>query len=521
MKLELMVMVAAMALAVDAGVIPQPNGMKLTGGEYAIAAETMPKVVYREDRSLPVEGYRLKVTKDGVEIAYSSPAGRQYAETTFDQLGERVGETWNSYNAKLDRRNTAKPVESEYPRKWPCCEIEDAPAYGWRGLMVDCGRHFFSVDTLKHVLDTMAYHKLNVFHWHLTDDQGWRIEIKSHPELVKWGAVRPESPVWGENGGWEGVARDGKPYGPFFYTQAEIRELIAYAKERSITIVPEIEIPGHSRAVIAAFPDFACEGFALKERAPWCRYGICEDVVCLGNDAVIKLYEDVLDEVCELFDSKVIHIGGDEAPTKHWEACPRCAKRVKTEGLANAGEALQAWCTRHFTVYLEKKGRRTLGWDEYLLGEVPVAAIGMVWRANGGDGGNQKLLTPQECAERGHDLVMTPKTCCYLDYQQGLSEDPFHYIGGYLPLEQVYRFDPVAGIPEGLRSHVLGGQGNNWSEYTHHRYDLDWKMWPRAAALAERLWTTAAKCDYTDFKRRLTLHRSRLIQRGVNCAYFW
>ena len=500
-----------------AHVVPVPNKLTWTGGFYEVAAEAEPAIEFTVDKSRPKEGYRLEVMTNGVKIAYADESGRFYALQTLAQLAEIPDDTWHSHFAKLSRMYEGKPIETQFRRVWRTVIIEDAPKYPWRGLHVDECRHFFGEDTIKHVIDTMAQFKLNWLHWHLTDDQGWRIEIKSHPELVRWGAVRPRSPIYDTHGGWEGTTYDNVTYGPFFYTQAQITNVIAYAKAHGITVVPEIEVPGHSRAILAAHPELICEGFQLDERAPWCRWGICEDVVCLGNDATIRLYEDVLDEVCALFDSEVVHIGGDEAPTKHWESCPKCAARVKAEGLANAKEELQAWCSRHFVDYLAKKGRRTVGWDEYLLGSMPPSAIGMSWRAGHFQNG-QRFMTPLECVEKGHDLVMTPKSHCYLDYQQGISRDPYQTAGGLITLEQAYSFDPVEDLPAKYHHKVLGGQGNNWTEATWTRFDLDWKICPRAAALAEKLWSESANCRYDDFLLRLAPLRDRLISQGVNCA---
>ena len=469
--------------------VPQPAKLVETGGVTKNA-----EIRYVTDSAVPVEGYRLKVAADGITVTSSDAAGRFYAGVTLAQLK----------NGKA----------------WPCVEIEDAPAYRWRGAHLDECRHFFGKETVKQMLDLMAQHKLNRFHWHLTEDQGWRLDIPGYPELVKYGAVRSASVRHGQRatkGSKEDADKlNGVKYGPFFYTEADIREIVAYAAERHIVIVPEIELPGHVFAALAAYPEFACVPANMASREPRLVWGIEKDVLCLGNDKAIKFMEDVLDYVCRLFPGDVVHIGGDECPQVRWKDCPKCQARVKAAGLKGEQD-LQPWLTRHFLQFLAARGRRAVGWDEYLLGDVPQSAIGMSWRAGGGGAGH-KFLTPLECVKRGHDLVMTPRTHCYLDYGQGLADDPYQYIGGRVTLEKAYSFDPCEGIPQELRAHILGGQGNNWSEYTWNEYDLEWKMWPRTCAIAEAVWTGDKKPGFADFKARMAQHRRRLLASGVNCA---
>ena len=472
-------------------VIPQPGEVRQMDGN----APTNAALVVASDASVPAEGYRLEVRPDGIEIRSSDAAGAFYARQTLGQL--------------LDGTN------------YPCCVISDAPQYKWRGMHFDDCRHFFGKDVLKKTLDIMAQYKMNVLHWHLTEDQGWRLDVPGYPELVKYGAVRPESPRHGAvmrktaTGGRD-MERDGQTYGPFFYTEADVREILAYAAARHITVVPEIELPGHVFAALAAYPELACRPENLAKRTPRLIWGIEKDVLCLGNDQAIRFMEDVLDYVCRLFPSEVIHIGGDECPQDRWRECPKCRKRIKDEGLGDE-KGLQPWVTRHFVKFLADRGKRVIGWDEYLLGDVPANAIGMRWRVGGGGAGH-KCLSPKEITEKGHDIVMTSCSHCYLDYAQGLADDPFQYIGGRITLEKAHSLDLCAEVPENLRSHVLGGQGNNWSEYTWNQYDLEWKMWPRGCALAEVFWCGDRKPSFEDFRCRMKVHRRRLIRRGVNCA---
>ena len=466
--------------------VPQPANLIETGGVTTNGA-----IRYLTDASLPKEGYRLKVSADGITVTSATDAGKFYAGVTLAQL----------------KQGSA----------WPCVEIEDAPAYPWRGILLDDCRHFFGKETVKRQLDLMAQHKLNRFHWHLTEDQGWRLDIPGYPELVKYGAVRPESVRHGvKTTKVDPEKLNGVKYGPYYYTEADIREIIAYAAARHITIVPEIELPGHVFAALAAYPELACQPENLAARHPRVVWGIEKDVLCIGNDKAIKFMEDVLDYVCRLFPGDVVHIGGDECPQVRWKTCPKCQARIKAEGLKDEHD-LQPWITRHFVKFLEARGKRALGWDEYLLGDVPKSAIGMSWR-EGRSGAGHEHISGARAAIAGHDVVMTPCSYCYLDYAQGLAGDPFLYIGGRVTLERCYSFDPCANVPQEARAHILGGQGNCWSEYTWNEYDFEWKTWPRLCALAEVFWLGEAKPGFENFKARIAAHRARLVAQGVNCA---
>ena len=462
------------------------------------------KVTRTRDASLPPEGYRLKVTPDGAEIAAADDAGAFYARQTLEQLAE------------LSASNAIEIA---------CCEIRDWPQYRWRGLLIDEGRHFLGRTAVKRILDEMAFHKLNVLHWHLTEDQGWRIEIKKHPELVKYGAVRSGSQTYGTHTRWLPPDKnpedevDGERYGPFFYTQEEVRGILAYAKARHITVVPEVELPGHCSALLAAHPELSCTGKVRRE--PYCHPIIAEDVICVGNDAALRLYEDVFDEICEMFpDSPFIHIGGDECPRVRWKECPKCQARIKAEGLGDE-DGLQAWICAKMVRYLEEKGRRAVGWDEVLAGDVPVSTVGMTWRNSQKGGAGTHYVSATEAVMRGHDMVMAPSRLCYLSSQQFEKGDPYWYHmpwGKPLKLEQVYTFDPVADIPEAERGHVIGGQACVWGEYVRTIFDFEWKLWPRGCAIAETLWTAPKVRDFGEFRHRLNHHRLRLIEMGVNVA---
>jgi len=470
-------------------VVPFPNIIVENEGVYEALNNSL-QVAYSEDANIPEEGYRLSVGKDGVKIVSSGEAGSFYARQTLRQI--------------MKHCNDGKV-------QVPFVEIEDAPRYKWRGLHFDDCRHFFGKEVLMKTIDAMALHKLNVLHWHLTEDQGWRIEIKKYPNLTVKGSIRPGSPkpsvlkTPGCTDSWE---NNNIPYGPFFYTQEDVKEIVDYAAKRHITVIPEIELPGHALAAISAYPELGCKGEQLE---PWWRWGVSEHIFCGGNDMTIKFLEDVLDEVCALFPGPIVHIGGDEAPKTIWKTCPKCQKRIADLGL-NGEEGLQGWMTDHFTKFLASKGKRAVGWDEVLDGNPGKDTIIMSWR--GPQGGIN-------AAARGNDAVMTPVDPCYIDISQGLEDDPYEYInyGFKNTLERCYGFNPVAGIPEDQQHHILGGQGNNWTEYTFNGSEYEWKMWPRMSALAECLWTNPEKKNWNCFISRMPEMRKRLIRElHINCA---
>ena len=502
--------VLAISLAVVAGaeamspvLVPVPRKMIEKEGTYSVTAEKVEAslATFETEAALPPEGYTLSVTEKGIAVKSADKAGAFYAVQTLKQLAAQE-------NGKL---------------VFPCVEIEDSPAYRWRGVHFDDCRHFFGRQTLMKTIDLMAQHKMNVLHWHLTEDQGWRLEVPGYPELIKYGAVRSASPKHGAKSykgkdGKRTMELDGTRYGPFYYTEADVKEIIAYAAARHITVVPEIELPGHAYAALAAYPEFACRPENLARRDPRLIWGVEKDVLCLGNDKAIKFFEDVLDYVCRLFPGPFVHIGGDECPTLRWKDCPKCRARIEKEGLGDE-KGLQPWITRHFVKFLAARGKRTVGWDEYLNGDIPKDAVGMIWRTSQSGGAKHAFVSGAEAASRGHEMVMAQHDMTYFYYSQGLAEDPFQYGGArILPLEKVYAFDPCAGVPETSRSQVLGGQCCNWSEYTWNEYDLEWKLWPRGCAMAEVLWSSPSPRDFWDFFKRMKVHRRRLIAQGVNCA---
>ncbi|MBQ4127878.1 MAG: beta-N-acetylhexosaminidase [Alistipes sp.] len=419
-----------------------------------------------QDGTLGAEAYRLKIDKSGMQIAASTAGGVFYAFQTLRQL-----------------LPTAAFTEAGGRIEIPACEIEDAPHFEYRGFMFDMGRHIFSVQEVKDMIDILAMHKINKFHWHLTEDQGWRIEIKKYPKLTEIGSIRKSSPI-GKNKG-----QDGKPYGGFF-TQEEVRDVVKYAAERFITVIPEIEIPGHSVAALASYPELGCTG-EQYEVATW--WGVDDRVICPGKELAFTFWEDVLTEVMELFPSEYIHIGGDECPKTYWKKCPDCQARMHREGLKNE-EELQAYVTKRVEKFLNEHGRKIIGWDEILQGGVTKSATVMAWR------GPQYGI---EAAKLGNHVIMSPKTNCYLDYYQSrdVKNEPFS-IGGYVPVEQAYALDPYKELNSEEQKYVLGVQGNLWTEYISKYDHAMYMTLPRMSAIAEVGWSYPNK-NYESFLERL------------------
>lgn len=431
------------------------------------------------------EGYRLSVSDKGVEIAGASEAGIFYGVQT---LRKAIPATAQAMDVEL-----------------PAVQVNDYPRFGYRGMMVDVSRHFLTVDEMKSYIDILALHNLNVLHWHLTDDQGWRIEIKKYPKLTEIGSKRKET-VIGRNSG----EYDGKEYGGF-YTQDEIREVIDYAEKRFITIIPEIDLPGHQQAALASYPELGCTGGPYEV---WTQWGVSEDVICAGNEKAMQFLEDVLAEVIDLFPSEYIHIGGDECPKVRWEKCPKCQARIKAEGIKgdskhSAEEYLQSYVISRMEKFVESKGRHIIGWDEILEGGLAPNATVMSWR--GVEGGI-------EAAKQGHDAIMTPSSYLYFDYYQSTdTENEPLAIGGYNPLEKVYGYEPVpAELTDNEKKHIIGVQANLWAEYLPTFSQRQYMTMPRIAALAEIQWTEPAKKDYRNFLDRLVRLTSLYDRLGYN-----
>jgi hexosaminidase len=439
------------------------------------------------------EGYLLDVGSNGVMIRAAAPAGLFYGVQTLRQL----------LPAGIEQ-----PAVSGLARTWvlPCVAVEDRPRLAWRGAMLDCSRHFFPKEFVKRWIDILAMNKLNTFHWHLTDDQGWRIEIKRYPRLTEVGAWRVDR----EDKHWN--AREAQKPGEAatyggFYTQDDIREIVAYASSRFITIVPEIEMPGHAKGALAAYPEFSCTSGPFS--VPPGGYWPITDVFCPGNDGTFEFLGNVLAEVVDLFPGPFIHVGGDEVDKTEWKRCPKCQARIKAEGLKDEQE-LQSYFVRRIEKILNAKGRRLVGWDEILEGGLAPQATVMSWR--GTEGGIA-------AAKAGHDVVMSPTSHCYFDYYQG---DPSYEppgIGGFIPLRKVYSFEAVPEVlTEAEAAHVLGGQANLWTEYISKGPHAEYMMLPRLAALAEVVWTPKALRSWDDFAARVQGLLARFKAAGMNAA---
>lgn len=426
------------------------------------------------------EGYRLLVSENGIEIAGASNAGIFYGVQTLRKSIPAMAEGMNI--------------------ELPAASINDYPRFPYRGMHLDVSRHFFPVDSVKKFIDILALHNMNRFHWHLTDDQGWRIEIKKYPELTQIGAQRKET-VIGRNSG----KYDGKPYGEgMFYTQDEIRDVIAYAQERFITIIPEIDLPGHQLAAITTYPDLGCTGGPYEV---WTQWGVSDDVICAGNEKAMTFLEDVLGEVIDLFPSEYIHVGGDEAGKSAWKKCPKCQALMKEKGMKNVDE-LQSYMIHRAEEFLNSKDRKLIGWDEILEGGLAPEATVMSWR--GEDGGIKS-------ARMGHDVVMTPGNYMYLDFYQADPKTQPYAIGGYTPIKKVYSYDPVPADSLTVEEcrHILGVQANTWTEYIQTPEHLEYMMFPRALAVAEIGWTPQELRTWEDFKPRMNAHISKLQGMGI------
>jgi hexosaminidase len=409
-------------------------------------------------------GYTLDVKKDGIYIHGNDEAGVFYGVQSLVQL------------LPLAKANSL-PV--------PYVQIKDAPRFQYRGMHLDVGRHFFPVSFIKKYIDYLALHKMNYFHWHLTEDQGWRIEIKKYPELTKVGGFREGTII----GRYPGKGNDNLRYGGF-YTQDEVKEIVKYAAERYITVIPEIEMPGHSSAALTAYPSLGCTGGPYKVQQTW---GVFNDVFCAGNESVFGFLQDVIDEVVTLFPSKYLHIGGDECPKESWKSCAKCQKRMKDNGLKDEHE-LQSYFIQRMEKYINSKGRTIIGWDEILEGGLAPNAVVMSWQGEKGG---------IEAAKHNHYVIMTPGSHVYLDHSQSKNEDSVT-IGGYTTVQKIYSYEPVPKeLPAANEKYVLGAQGNVWTEYMKYPSKVEYQIFPRMSALSEVLWSPKEVRSWERFEPRL------------------
>lgn len=459
----------------------------------------------KETNGQSPESYSLNVTKNKIEISASTGAGAFYGIQTITQL------------VPVEKLKSSSATSSF---QIPELSIFDYPRFAYRGMHLDVCRHFFSVQFIKKYIDYLATYKFNKFHWHLTDDQGWRIEIKRYPLLTTIGANRNGTII----GRYPGKGNDNKPYGGY-YTQEQIKEVVQYAKERFIEVIPEIEMPGHGSAAIAAYPWLSCfpnqptdipsnmiskksveeqkNGRIKLVQETW---GVFDDVFCAGKDSTFQFLENVIDEVIKLFPSKYFHIGGDECPKTNWKKCPVCQQRMKENNLKDEHE-LQSWFVQHMEKYLNNKGKIMIGWDEILEGGLAPNAVVMSWR--GEDGGI-------EAAKQQHPVIMTPGNPVYFDHTQSKNEDSVT-IGGYNPLEKVYAYEPIPKtLTDEQGKYILGAQANMWAEYIEYPSKVEYMMFPRMTALSEVLWSPKNKRDWKDYERRLPAIFKRLDKQKIN-----
>lgn len=410
------------------------------------------------------EAYRLSVNNKQVTIAASTPAGVFYGIQTLRK--------------SLPVQTTGEAITL------PAVTVADAPRFGYRGMMLDCARHFFPLSFVKKFIDILALHNMNVFHWHLTEDQGWRLEIKSHPELTAKSSMRSGTVI-----GHNATVDDSIPHGGF-YTQQEAREIVEYARQRHITVIPEIDMPGHMLAALAAYPELGCTGGPYEVGHRW---GVYKDVLCLGKESTYKFVQDVIDEVVDIFPAKYFHIGGDESPTVMWEKCPKCLQKAKDENTDI--KHLQQYFTNRVEKYLNGKGKSIIGWDEILEGKINQSATIMSWRG---------VEPGLKAAKQGHDVIMTPSSHVYFDHYQ--AKDTKHEpdaIGGCSPVEKVYSYEPLPDtLSAEAKNRIKGVQANLWTEYIPFTTQAEYMVLPRMAALAEVQWTPVAKKNFDDFSKR-------------------
>ena len=504
-------------IVIEPQIIPAPNNLNIAAGAFYLSSDTNliydaelePAVAYWESLSTTVfgsnigksntmrfvldesiknpEAYILDINSKEILITSSSPKGAFYAVQSLIQL--------------LPPEFISGSLESDdiYIQN---LKIEDAPRFSYRGMHLDVARHMYPVEFIKKYIDALAMLKMNTFHWHLTEDQGWRIEIKKYPKLQEIAAYRKETLV----GHYSDQPHqfDGKKYGGY-YTHEEVKDIVAYAQERFITVIPEIEMPGHSQAVIAAYPEFGCTDKQVEVATKW---GVFENILC-PKEETFQFLEDVLDEVLELFPSKYIHIGGDEAPKTQWKNSKIAQELIKSEGLKDEHQLQNYFITR-IEKYLNTKGRQIIGWDEILEGGLAPNATVMSWRGMEG---------AIEAAKQKHDVVMTPTSHCYFDYYQSDNENEPTAIGGYLPLEKVYAFNPIpVELTAAEAKYVLGAQGNIWTEYMPTSAQVEYMAFPRILAMSEVVWTNPENKDYENFVSRVENFNKRLDILDINYA---
>ncbi|MFD3000177.1 family 20 glycosylhydrolase [Pontibacter toksunensis] len=512
----LFLLLAQVASAQDINIIPKPASVQVKPGKFTISHNTTIVAKDNEDRKSAeflneylqeVYGFKLdidkKEKKNSIRFATRKPSkGAEkdaYNLNVTDKGVTIEGDTYAGTFYGLQSLIQLLPVEKSASLEIPAVAIQDAPRFSYRGMHLDVARHMFPVSFIKKYIDYLALHKMNYFHWHLTEDQGWRIEIKKYPKLTEVGGYRDGTII----GRYPGTGNTGKRYGGF-YTQEEAKEIVKYAADRHITVIPEIEMPGHSSAALTAYPWLGCpETGPYKVEQTW---GIFDDVYCAGKETTFTFLQDVMDEVMAIFPSKYMHIGGDESPKTNWKNCPLCQKRIKEEGLEDEHE-LQSYFIQRMEKYINSKGRTIIGWDEILEGGLAPNAIVMSWRGEAGG---------IAAAQQNHYVIMTPGTHVYFDHSQSQREDSVT-IGGFTTVQKAYSYEPIPKelTPEQAK-YVLGAQANVWTEYMSNPAKVEYQIFPRMSALSEVLWTAPEKKNWSDFEKRLLTQFKRYDLWGAN-----
>ncbi len=503
------------SMTADYGVIPLPNRIESTEGDGFVIRNSTAIVYPKENGKLQktaellseyiaaITGMELSVTpaeKRGNAIVLKSnfacPNQEAYSLTVNDSLVTINGssDAGTFYGVQTLRKSIPACSEGKQVLL-PPVEITDMPRFSYRGMHLDVARHFFPADFIKRYIDILAMHNINRFHWHLSDDQGWRVEIKSYPKLTEVGQWRKETLIG--RAGKDNTQCDGTPYGGY-YTQEEIRDIVQYATDRFVTIIPEIDLPGHMLAALSAYPEYGCTGGPYEAATGW---GIFPDILCMGNEKTYEFLENIFSEIMDLFPSEFIHVGGDEAPKQHWEECPKCQAKIKELGIRatkkhTAENQLQSYAVQRLEKFLNSRNREVIGWDEILEGGIGGGATVMSWR--GTEGGI-------EAADLGHDAIMVPHHTLYFDYYQ--SEDQANEplsIGGYIPVRKVYEYEPIPSVLTAEQvPHIIGLQANLWTEYIHTPEHVEYMLLPRLAALCEVQWTQPEAKNYENFLCRM------------------
>ncbi len=481
--------------------IAAATGMKLKIAEKGVGKTTV-RLEIKKNAKTGDEGYELDVSASRIAVVAKTPAGLFYGLQTVRQM-------------MPPQIYSRVPVSGNVSWSLPCAKITDKPRFGWRGANVDCARHFFSKEALKRFIDTLSWHKINRFHWHLTEDQGWRLEIKKYPRLTEVGAwrsnllikenpafVREDSPHWNKDGLYGG-----------FYSQKDIREIVEYARERFITIVPEVEFPGHATAALLAYPEYSCDGRPPAGGLPL-GGGVFGKVFCPGKEKTFTFLTNIFSEVVDLFPGEYIHIGGDECPKGEWKKCADCQARIKKENLTaenghSPEERLQSYMMSRILKFLESHGKKVIGWDEITEGGIPAGCTVMHWR---------EQTDPRIAPRAGHDLIEATRPQCYYNWAYSADDKPFVLSQGrVMPMRQAWDFDPMpSGLSEKEKKHVLGAQACFWGEKTPNEKVLEFHYFPRLCAMSENTWSDRENRNYQDFLRRVKIQQERYKFAGVN-----